>query len=168
MKTEILLYEFLTEHSNRYLRQLNVDDFHGVIQIVERTNGAARLQLVDSDGTIVTNPNTALETTKYMSVLFAISDLTTLKRENDYPLIFDAPTSSFGPQKERDFYAAISSVDKQCIIATKSFLREDGTLDMDKVEHQKGKIFRLKLAPGCVLEKMSTIQTNIETIKVNI
>ena len=27
----------------------------------------------------------------YMSVLFAISDLTTLKREVDYPLIFDAP-----------------------------------------------------------------------------
>ena len=160
--------ELLTEHSNRYLQQLNVDDFHGVIRIVEKTNGAARLQLVDTDGTIVSNPNTALETTKYMSVLFAISDLTTLKRENDYPLIFDAPTSSFGPQKERDFYSAISNVDKQCIIATKSFLKEDGSLDMAKIEHQKGKIFRLSLNPDCNLEKMSTIQTNIETIKVNI
>ena len=160
--------ELLTTHANSYLKKLNVDDFHGVIQIIERANGAARLQLVDNDETIVTNPNTALETSKFMSVLFAISDLTTLKRENDYPLIFDAPTSSFGPQKERDFYAAISSINKQCIIATKSFLREDGTLDMPKIEHQKGKIFRLSLNPDCDLEKMSTIQTNIEPIKMNI
>lgn len=160
--------ELLTAHANGYLKKLNVDDFHGVIQIIERANGAARLQLVDNDGTIVTNPNTALETSKFMSVLFAISDLTTLKRENDYPLIFDAPTSSFGPQKERDFYAAISSVNKQCIIATKSFLKEDGSLDMPKIEHQKGKIFRLSLNPDCDLEKMSTIQTNIEPIKMNI
>ena len=160
--------ELLTAHANGYLKKLNVDDFHGVIQIIERANGAARLQLVDNEGTIVTNPNTALETSKFMSVLFAISDLTTLKRENDYPLIFDAPTSSFGPQKERDFYAAISSVNKQCIIATKSFLKEDGSLDMSKIEHQKGKIFRLRLNPDCDLEKMSTIQTNIEPIKMNI
>lgn len=160
--------ELLTTHANGYLQKLNVDDFHGVIQIIEKANGAARLRLVDNDGTVVTNPNTALETTKFMSVLFAISDLTTLKRENDYPLIFDAPTSSFGPQKERDFYAAISSINKQCIIATKSFLKEDGSLDMTKIEHQKGKIFRLRLNPDCDLEKMSTIQTNIEPIKMNI
>ena len=47
-------------------------------------------------------------------------------------------------------------------------LKEDGSLDMPKIEHQKGKIFRLSLNPDCDLEKMSTIQTNIEPIKMNI
>ncbi len=38
-----------------------------------------------------------------MSVLFAISNITTLKRDEDYPLIFDASTSSFGDFKEDIF-----------------------------------------------------------------
>lgn len=47
-------------------------------------------------------------------------------------------------------------------------LKEDEFLDMPKIEHQKGKVFRLSLNPDCDLEKMSTIQTNIEPIKMNI
>lgn len=42
------------------------------------------------------------------------------------------------------------------------------SLDMQKIENQKGKMFRLSLNPDCDLEKMSTIQTNIEPIKMNI
>ena len=50
-----------------------------------------------------------------MSVLFAISRITTLKREQDYPLIFDAPTSSFGGFKEDTFYNVIDNIDTYSI-----------------------------------------------------
>ena len=42
---------------------------------------------------IIKDPGGAQETTMYMSLLFAISDLTTLKRKKTIP-DFDAPTSS--------------------------------------------------------------------------
>mgnify|MGYP007064962877 CR=1 FL=1 len=73
-----------------------------------------------------------------MSVLFAISKITTLKRDEDYPLIFDAPTSSFGEFKEDIFYNIIDNIDKQCVIFTKDLLRYDRDtekreLDFDKI-----------------------------------
>ena len=99
-----------------------------------------------------------------MSVLFAISELTTIKRENDYPLIFDAPTSSFAPQKERDFFEVISKVNKQCIIVTKSFLTEDGKLDKKRIDTLNCSVFRLeKKRPFNSLD-LTTIQTVITPI----
>ena len=100
-----------------------------------------------------------------MAVLFAVSDLTALNRENDYPLIFDAPTSSFSPQKESDFFRVISEIDKQCIIFTKSFLKEDGVLDNNKIDAQKCRIYRMeKQRPFNNLD-LSTIQTKLTLIK---
>ncbi len=38
----------------------------------------------------MSSPNQSFKTTMYMSGLFAVSELTSIKRENDNPLIFDA------------------------------------------------------------------------------
>ena len=80
-----------------------------------------------------------------MSVLFAISDLTTLKREENYPLIFDAATSSFGDSKEDEFYNIIDKIEKQCIIVTKDFITK-GQLRIEDVEHLTCTIYRIKNA----------------------
>ncbi|MDP3928813.1 MAG: hypothetical protein Q8R57_07305, partial [Bacteroidota bacterium] len=111
------------------------------------------------------SPNQALKTTMYMSVLFAVSDLTGLKRDNDYPLIFDAPTSSFSPQKESDFFKIISNINKQCIIFTKSFLTESGLLDSIKIEAQNCTIYRIEKQKPFDNLDLSTIQTTITLIK---
>ena len=86
--------QMLETESNKYLQKLNKNDFYGIIRIRKTISNSARIELYSDNGTRIENPNGALKTTMYMSVLFAISQITTLKRDQDYPLIFDAPTSS--------------------------------------------------------------------------
>src|SRR5699024_823226 len=102
------------------------DGFYGIIRILKTHDGNARIALQDRNDRLISSPNQALKTTMYMSVLFAVSELTSIKRENDYPLIFDAPTSSFSIQKESDFFKVISVIKKQCIILAKSFYTDCG------------------------------------------
>lgn len=158
----------LENAANEYLAELNKGDFRGTARIVEKPDDSAEIILVDVDGTRVYNPNTALKTTMYMSLLFAVAKLTTIKHENDYPLIFDAPTSSFTGSKEGDFFGVIGDIQKQTIIVTKSFLTEnalgESLLDKPKIEKLNAKKYRLKLKRPFVEEDLSTIQTVIEDI----
>lgn len=165
--------EFLNQlenAANEYLAELNKGDFRGTARIVEKPDDSAEIILVDVDGTRVYNPNTALKTTMYMSLLFAVAKLTTIKHENDYPLIFDAPTSSFTGSKEGDFFSVIGDIQKQTIIVTKSFLTEqenslgESLLDKPKIEKINARKYRLKLKRPFVEEDLSTIQTVIEDI----
>lgn len=160
----------LENAANEYLAELNKGDFRGKARIVEKPDDSAEIILVDVDGTRVYNPNTALKTTMYMSLLFAVAKLTTIKHENDYPLIFDAPTSSFTGSKEGDFFSVIGDIQKQTIIVTKSFLTEkenslgESLLDRPKIDKINAKKYRLKLKRPFVEEDLSTIQTVIEDI----
>ena len=165
--------EFLTmleNETNKYFEQLNENDFRGQIRIIKRADGSARIQLYSSNGTIISNPGGAQRTTMYMSVLFAISNITTRKREQDYPLIFDAPTSSFGEFKEDVFYNIIDKLDKQCIIVTKDLLEIDYAtktkkLNQEKLNQLTCAVYQISKAEGFDKEDLSTIQTIIEHIK---
>jgi DNA sulfur modification protein DndD len=160
----------LENKSNYYLDILNIDGFHGIIRILSSADGSARIELRDNKGVSVSSPNQALKTTIYMSVLFAVSELTSIKRENDYPLIFDAPTSSFAESKESDFFKVISDIKKQCFIFTKSFLvMEEGTgrnvVDYKKIEPITGSVYRIEKSRPFDEKDLSTIQTVITQIK---
>lgn len=161
--------EFLVlmeKKANEYLEKLNIDDFTGIIRIYEdKTERKLKIKLEDINGTFVASPNQALETTMYMSVLFAVSELTTIRREYDYPLIFDAPTSSFAPQKESDFFNVISNIKKQCIIFTKSFLDDEGKIIEDKINKLHCTINRMEKQRPFDKDDLSTIQTTITLIK---
>ena len=162
--------EMLENETNKYFEKLNENDFRGRVRIIKRADGSARIQLYSSNGTIISNPGGAQRTTMYMSVLFAISNITTLKREEDYPLIFDAPTSSFGEFKEDVFYNIIDKLDKQCIIVTKDLLEIDSItkikkLNQDKLNQLTCTVYRISKAEGFNPEDLSTIQTHIEHIK---
>jgi len=164
-KNTLDFLKHLEDKANQYLVRLNVDGFYGIIRIIKTPDGSARIALQDKNDTLISSPNQALKTTMFMSVLFAVSDLTALKRENDYPLLFDAPTSSFSPQKESDFFNIISDINKQCIIFTKSFLTESGVLDNKKIEALNCTIYRIeKQRPFNNLD-ISTIQTKLTLIK---
>lgn len=160
----------LEEQANIYLKKLNADDFRGVIKIKRTADGSARINLYSSNDTLIANPGGAQKTTMYISVLFAISKITTLKRDEDYPLIFDAPTSSFGEFKEDIFYNIIDNIDKQCVIFTKDLLRYDRDtekreLDFDKINQLSCSVYRIQKAPGYDEEDLSTIRTITERIK---
>ena len=162
--TEFL--EMLQNEANKYLQLLNDGDFHGIVKIKRTSDGSARVSLYSSDDTLISNPGGAQRTTMYMSVLFAISNITTLKREEDYPLIFDAPTSSFGEFKEDVFYNIIDQIDKQCVIFTKDLLlynrdTKERHLDEEKIEQLSCSVYRIQKAPGYDVNDLSTIKTVI-------
>ena len=158
----------LEETTNKYLERLNRGDFRGQAHIIEKADESAELMLIDTDGTRIYNPNTALKTTMYMSLLFAVAELTTIKHEDDYPLIFDAPTSSFTAAKESDFFGVIGEIKKQTIIVTKSFLIEksDGSssIDTQRLKAIKGKKYRIEKKRPFDEKDLATIETRIEPI----
>ena len=103
-----------------------------------------------------------------MSLLFAVAKLTTVKHENDYPLIFDAPTSSFTAAKESDFFGVIAGINKQTIIVTKSFLVEDSngssSLDIQRLKGIGAKKYRIEKARPFDEKDLSTIRTSVKII----
>ncbi|MBR6082075.1 MAG: AAA family ATPase [Salinivirgaceae bacterium] len=162
--------QMLETESNKYLQKLNKNDFYGIIRIRKTISNSARIELYSDNGTRIENPNGALKTTMYMSVLFAISQITTLKRDQDYPLIFDAPTSSFGGFKEDTFYNVVDTIDKQCIIVTKDLLNIDKTtgqkaLDFDTINKLSCSVYRIEKAEPFNDKDLSTIQTVVKPVK---
>ena len=159
----------LSSVANRFLEMLNVDDFTGVIKICrDFRDNSINVQLVDKVGKPIDNPNTSLFTTMHLSVLFAISELTKDNLNSDYPIILDAPTSSFDEGKDKTFYQVMNKkLDKQCIIVTKSYLYKD---DNDQfVVDEKGiqrlqavkniPIYRIQKLEGFDKKDQSTIET---------
>ena len=109
----------------------------------------------------------------YMSVLFAIAKMTSDKRESRHPLIFDAPTSSFGDFKEDFFYGTIGKIsttqEQQCIIVTKDLLVVDKStgkkrLDYETIEKlgSKTRVTQIEKAPGFDQTDLSTVRTIIK------
>ncbi len=163
------LLHSIEDEANVFLESLNTNDFKGIIRILEKENGQGEAVLMNSDNTRIFNPNTALRTTYLMSVLFAIGKLASLRNDSEFPLVFDAPTSSFTDAKETEFFNVISKLNKQVVIVTKSFLREghDGDLiiDPDKINEVVGRIFRIEKKKPFDDKDLATIQTVITKIK---
>lgn len=159
----------LASTANKFLDMLNVDDFTGVIRISRdiRDNSIV-VQLVDKHGKLIDNPNTSLFTTMHLSVLFAISELTKDNLNNEYPMILDAPTSSFDEGKDKTFYQVMNArLNKQCIIVTKSYLYKDdndnfaidekGIQKLQDIKHIP--IYRIQKLEGFDKKDQSTIET---------
>jgi len=163
------LLDAIEEKSNLFLEKLNTNDFKGTIRIIEKQNGQGEAFLMNNDSVRIFNPNTALKTTYLMSVLFAIGNLSSERDGTELPLLFDAPTSSFTDTKENEFFRVISSLEKQVIIVTKSFLRDgnngEAILDISRIKDINGSIFRIEKKRPFDDKKLGTIQTTITKIK---
>ena len=163
------LLHAIEDESNMFLEKLNTNDFKGTIRILEKANGQGEAVLMNNDNTRIFNPNTALRTTYLMSVLFAIGKLSGERDKSEFPLIFDAPTSSFTDAKESEFFNVISKLNKQVVIVTKSFLKEspngDVVLDRAKIDEISGCVFRIEKKKPFDDKKLGTIQTVISKIK---
>ena len=161
------LRRFLSEmedKANEYLETLSATDFHGRIRLVQTANESTEIKLYSSNGTEISKPSGSQKTVMYISILFAISDFTQEKRDEDYPLIFDAATSSFGDVKEDYFYNVINSIRKQCIIVTKDFITK-GEVRLGDVEKLNCPVYRIKKAVGFDPNNLATIRTTVNKIK---
>ena len=117
---KLRLIHTIENEANLFMEKLNTNDFKGTIRIIEKANGQGEAMLINNDEVRIFNPNTALKTTYLMSILFAIGKLLSEKDKTVFPLLFDAPTSSFTEAKESEFFKEISNLKKQVIIVTKS------------------------------------------------
>lgn len=154
----------LEECANGYLTKLSAQDFHGEIHLRQTVEDSTEIRLFSSNGTEIKNPSGSQETVMYMSVLFAISDFTDQKRDENYPLIFDAATSSFGDSKEEGFYNVIDKLNKQCIIVTKDFITK-GQLRLGEIDKLTCAVYRIKKADNFDSKNMATIRTLVEKVK---
>lgn len=154
----------MEERANQYVSALSANDFHGEIRLIQTADDSTEIHLFSSNGTEIKKPSGSQRTVMYISVLFAISDFTQQKREEDYPLIFDAATSSFGDSKEGEFYNVISNVKKQCIIVTKDFITK-GEVRRNDIQGLECPVYRIKKAKGFDANNMATIRTIVEKLK---
>lgn len=154
----------LEGRANEYLSRLSARDFHGVVRLSQKTDDSMQIRLFSSNGTEIKNPSGSQATVMYMSVLFAISDFSNEKRDEKYPLIFDAATSSFGDSKEEEFYNVVDALKKQCIIVTKDFITK-GQLRIGDIDKLTCGVYRICKAKGFDERDMSTIRTKVEKIK---
>jgi len=162
----------LEDKSNEILAKINVDAFVGKIIFIKKRSASnhtgINVELVQSDGTPFIAPNQSLETSMHIAVLFAISDLAAGKKLEEYPLIFDAPTSSFGESKTSTFLNLLHNNTNQKILLLKDFIikNEDNKLlikkEFDSVKRNKA--FWVRLDRPFDNGKLSTINTLVSEI----
>ena len=154
----------LEDKANEYLDVLCANDFHGMVRLRQTADESTEIKLFSSNKAEIMKPSGSQKTEMYISVLFAISDFTKEKRDEDYPLIFDAATSSFGDSKEEEFYNVIDGLDKQCIIVTKDFMTK-GCVRTKDIEKLSCPVYRIRKADGFDKNNMATIRTIVKKLK---
>jgi DNA sulfur modification protein DndD len=122
--------EFIQElqlKSNKYFQTINIDSFTGTIAFSRPSrNNRNRVDVeLLEEGRPFHSPNQSLLTSMHISILFAIAELATEVREDSFPMIFDAPTSSFGENKTAQFLNLICETRNQKILLIKDFLQTD-------------------------------------------
>ena len=155
----------LKEGANLYMDRLSTKDFHGEVNLFYRKDKEeAGIRLRSSNGTYIKKPSDSQKTVMYISILFAVSDLAYKKTDEEYPLLFDAATSSFGDAKEEEFYNIINDVNKQCLVITKDFI-SGGKVRMNDVDKLTCRVYRIQKAEGFDSSDLSTVRTLIKEIK---
>jgi DNA sulfur modification protein DndD len=163
--------EKLQTKSNSFFSRINIDSFTGNIVFNKRTTGSKTVVDIElqEDGRIFYKPNQSLLTSMHISILFAISELASETREEKYPMIFDAPTSSFGENKSAEFLNLIHETQNQKILLIKDFLATDKktkTLSIKKEFENvnRNKAFWVKLERPFDPQNLKTINTKVITL----
>lgn len=163
--------ESLQKKSNSFFKRINVDSFTSTIVFTRRYKSNRTVVEVglQEDGRKFHNPNQSLLTSMHISILFAISELAAEIKEENFPMIFDAPTSSFGENKTSQFLNLIYETENQKILLIKDFLYTDeinNTLsikeEFEKVKRDKA--FWVKLERPFDPIKLNTINTQVITL----
>jgi len=160
--------ETLQRKSNKFLEIINIDSFTGEISIYKKTRlgkTTVEVQLMQN-GRPLYKPNESLETSMYISILLAISELAFETKDEYYPLIFDAPTSSFGDYKEAQFLNLVFKTKNQKILVTKNFLDRDKKskklfIKKDFEFVKRDKAFWVKLEEPFDKNDLTTINTQV-------
>lgn len=134
----------LQEKSNKIFERINPESFTGTI-VFKRKGEKSKVHIeLQEDGRTFYKPNQSLATSMHIAILFAISELASEYREESYPMIFDAPTSSFGETKTAQFLNLIYETGNQKILLLKDFLAIDEKSKQLSVKQNFGNVKRHK------------------------
>lgn len=160
--------EKLQTKSNNFFKTINIDAFTGTIVFTRRNKVNRTIVEVElqEDGRTFYKPNQSLLTSMHISILFAISELASEIKEENFPMIFDAPTSSFGENKTAQFLNLIFETENQKILLIKDFLHTDKvtkTLSIKKEFEnvRRDKAFWVKLERPFDPNNLKTINTQV-------
>ena len=161
----------LETKSNNIFKQINIDAFTGTIVFTRRNKVNRTIVEVElqEDGRTFYKPNQSLLTSMHISILFAISELASEIKEENFPMIFDAPTSSFGENKTAQFLNLIFETENQKILLIKDFLHTDKatkTLSIKKEFEnvRRHKAFWVKLERPFDANNLKTINSQVITL----
>jgi DNA sulfur modification protein DndD len=124
---------------------------------------------LQEDGRTFYKPNQSLVTSMHISILFAISELASEIKEENFPMIFDAPTSSFGENKTAQFLNLIYETENQKILLIKDFLNTDKATNMLSIKKEfenvrRDKAFWVKLERPFDPNNLKTINSQVITL----
>jgi len=163
--------EDLQSRSNEKFATINKGSFTGEINIYLKNIGIrpqAEIELLDEKGKTFM-PNKSLETSMNIAILMAISDLTKETQDENFPMLMDAPVSSFGEIKKRELLDVVYNVrNQQTIILFKDYLDtdEEGRLtilpEFDNVKRENA--IWIKLKRPFDSKQIETLETIIEKI----
>ena len=163
--------EKLQTKSNNFFKTINIDAFTGTIVFTRRNKVNRTIVEVElqEDGRTFYKPNQSLLTSMHISILFAISELASEIKEENFPMIFDAPTSSFGENKTAQFLNLIFETENQKILLIKDFLHTDKatkTLSIKKEFEnvRRDKAFWVKLERPFDPNNLKTINSQVITL----
>lgn len=134
----------LQEQSNKIFERINPEAFTGTI-VFKKKGEKSKVHIeLQEDGKTFYRPNQSLATSMHIAILFAISEMASEYREESYPMIFDAPTSSFGETKTAEFLNLIYETGNQKILLLKDFLSIEEKSKMLSVKQTFEKVKRHK------------------------
>lgn len=161
----------LETKSNNIFKQINFDAFTGTIVFEKRNKSNKTIVNIElqEDGRTFYKPNQSLLTSMHISILFAISELATEIQSEKFPMIFDAPTSSFGENKTEQFLNLIYETGNQKILLIKDFLYTDKnnkklSLKGEFENVKRDKAFWVRLERPFDPNNLKTINTQVITL----
>lgn len=161
----------LQTKANNFFKKINIDAFTGTIVFTRRIKTTKTIVEVEleEDGRTFFKPNQSLLTSMHISILFAISELASEIKEENFPLIFDAPTSSFGENKTAQFLNLIFETENQKILLIKDFLHTDKVTKILSIKKEfenisRDKAFWVKLERPFDANNLKTINSQVITL----
>ncbi len=160
--------DMLQAKSNEIFERINVESFTGTIVFRKKLIGGKTSIIIElqEEGRTFHKPNQSLLTSMHISILFAISALASELREESYPMIFDAPTSSFGETKSTEFLNLIHETGHQKLLLIKDFLVLDDKTKKLAVKKEfssvkRDKAFWIQLERPFDKKNLKTLNTQV-------
>jgi DNA repair exonuclease SbcCD ATPase subunit len=159
--------------TNEIFDKLNIHSFKGYLKIsgglhIQSDEIRVQIEHVVNEGEVFSGANQALETSANIALLLAVVEISKNQNIGSFPIFMDAPVSSFGRKKIRQFMQVMNSVELQCFVIMKEFLEPDGNGDIkiseDFKELNPEKSFWLKLQRPFDQQDLSTVKTIVHEI----